>query len=324
MRTVLAPLCAATIAAVPLSAQNAAYHLQGHGCNGSGISTCAGNNDQTPSFRLASLPNEYAYPVVNTNPVPIFVFGFELFTQSNGGATVSANTAIYLDASGPGATTLTQPAFTASATGTILAHGTAGWCATTVSPPIAIGPGEVFWLGADAFGLIAPPQNNGGSAGPAAPWWRRPNYLNNGWVVSGSVSNPIWRLHCASAGATVPALTASGGPQLGQQFTLRIAGGSAMLPAFLVWANDTTTWQGLPLPLNLAPFGAPDCINYTTTDTANLLVLDAQGAGSTTVTIPNNTRLAGTRFYNQAAAVVLGANAIDLLTTSYGSGRVGF
>lgn len=152
----------------------ASYTLGASGCNGSAQSSCLTLNDLNPVLQVASLPNEYAYPVINTSAVAIQVVGFEIYTQSNTGNLERGITRLCLDNSGPNATVLTQPAAALYAQGTIEVGGTAGWYATTVVPPLVVLPGEVFWFTCEAFARIAPPQHvtTGGVAGPVNNYYR--------------------------------------------------------------------------------------------------------------------------------------------------------
>lgn len=308
--------------AAAAAAQNASYTLYGTGCNGAGVSHCIRQNDQNPSHRLASLPNEYAYPVIHGGTQPMQIVGFDMFTRSNSGLPVTGNTAIYLDNAGAGTTVHSIPALTAAATGTITVTGTVGWFTTIVEPPVIVQPGEAFWLGADAFSMIAPPQSNGGTPSPATIHWRRPTYMANAWNASGSVSLPILRVHCAGGTVDVPALTNSGNPRLGQQFTLQI-GGEPFLPAFLIWAFDDSAWLSLPIPVDLALLGAPGCFVWTSSDAPVFLFLDAQGQASFAATVPNQPVLAGFRFFNQVAATSPLANPVGIAVTNAGTGLIG-
>lgn len=312
-------LAAVAAASASILAQNTAtYSVYGTGCNHGPVSSCIAQNDQNPSLRLATLPNEYAYPVVNNSGLPMQIVGFDVYTQTNTNIAEVGISGIFPDASGAGATAFTSPAATPLATGLLTATGTAGWCSTITTPTVTVMPGETFWLGLEAFSRIAPPQMNGGNAGPTACWWRRPNYLANAWVVSGSVYNPILRVRCADVGSPVPILTATGVPQLGQSMTLNVGGGTANLPAFMIFALGDAQWLSMPIPVSLAPFGAPACQVWTSSDSFQLLVLDGMGQATMSLTVPNNAGLAGFRFYNQVAALSPGSNALSLAFSNAG------
>lgn len=59
-------LAALGLTALATAQTPATYALYGQGCNGAVVTNCLSLNDANPAHQLASLPNEYAYPVVNT------------------------------------------------------------------------------------------------------------------------------------------------------------------------------------------------------------------------------------------------------------------
>ena len=310
--------------AVTASAQTASYTLFGEGCNGVPAVNCLTLNDVNPSHQLASLPNEYAYPVQNTTGSAIQVVGFEIFTVVNTGLQQTVNTGVLLDVNGPGATTFMQPAPTNSANGTITVGNTTGWYSTSVHPPLTFQPNEVFWLHVDAYSLVAPPQHvtSGGVAGPVPNWYRRPS---NGmvWTSSVSVARQIFRVHCVPASPAVPSLTATGLPQFGTTLTLQLAGGPSFGLGFMVYASDRTQWQTIPTPVDLGLVGAPGCFLQTSSDVLDLVVLDVAGQGSSSIAIPSNPLLGGFTFHNQAAMLTPGVNALGVLLGNAGTAVVG-
>ncbi|MBK8097497.1 MAG: hypothetical protein IPK26_10335 [Planctomycetes bacterium] len=305
-------------------AQTATYQLYGEGCNGAAPANCLTLNDLNPTHQLASLPNEYAYPVINTTGLDIQVIGFEIYTTTNTGITETGKTGLIWDLSGPTATVHTRPDPTNIANGTITVANAAGWYSTALTPPIVVPAGVAFWFHVDAYSRIAPPQHTaaGGVAGPTQNWYRRPNN-NMVWTASVSVARQIFRIHCVPATPAVPYLTATGLPQFGQTLTLNVAGGVPNLPAFLVWALDNTQWFGQPTPVDLTAFGAPNCFNRTSTDEATFLVLDGSGAASSGSLIPNSPSLGGLAFFNQVAVLSPGTNTLGLLVGNAGAGVVG-
>lgn len=311
--------CWLTLAA---SAQTASYTLFGEGCNGAPVGNCLTLNDVNPTHLLASLPNEYAYPVQNTTGVPIQVVGFEIYTVTNTGLQQVGKTGILYDLSGPGATVFTRPAPDNTANGTITVDNTVGWYSTSVYPPMTFQPNEVFWLHADAYSLIAPPQHvTGGAAGPVANWYRRPS---NGmiWTSSVSVARQIFRVHCLPAVPSVPTLTATSLPQFGTTLSLQITGGPALAPGFMIYAIDRTQWQSFPTPVDLGLVGAPGCALQTSSDVLDLVLLDALGQGSSQLAIPASPLLGGFTFYNQSA-VLSPANQLGVLLGNAGTAVVG-
>ncbi len=326
MKNLLLPVVMLGVTVPAFAQSTASFTLFGEGCNGAVTTNCLSLNDVNPVMTVASLPNEYAYPVLNTTGIPIQVVGFEIFTQTNGAVTQTVNTGVLFDASGATATVHTAPAFTNAANGKITVDATQGWYSTSVYPPVTIPAGGAFWFHVDAYSLVAPPQHAtaGGMTGPTSNYWRRPNYASYAWTVSGSVARQIFRIHCKPATPTVPALLANSLPQLGTNFSLQVSGGTPNLPAFVIWAFDNTQWLTLPTPVDLALFGAPNCFNQTSSDFVTLVLLDPLGQGNTSaLAVPNDPNFNGLTWYNQAAALTPGVNAIDMLVTNAGTAVVG-
>jgi hypothetical protein len=315
-------LAACTAAA---TAQTASYTLFGEGCNGAAVTTPLSLNDVNPTLQVASLPNEYAYPVVNTTGTALTIVGFEIFTTTNTTIVETGNTGVIYDLSGPSATAHTRPDPVNCANGKITVAPVAGgaWWSTSVYPPVTIQPGVAFWFHVDAYGRIAPPQHvTGGAAGPVNNWYRRPSN-NMVWTSSVSVARQIFRLHCLPGTPSVPALLNSGLPQFGQTLTLNLSGGQPFLAGFLISAFDRTQWLSFPTPVHLAMFGAPNCYNQTSSDIVSLVLLDGTGSGSSPFTIPNNPGLGGFSWHNQATMIVPGVNSIDMLVSNAGTAVVG-
>lgn len=309
---------------LPLSsfaaAQSASYTLYGYGCNGAGVNWCISQNAQNPSLFLASLPNEYAYAVTNTSGVPMQIVGFDAFTVTNTGAVQTVNSALYHDNSGPGALSHTVPSATAIATGRMTVTNVTGWFTTIVSPPLVVAPGECFWIGLDAYSFIAPPQHANRTPGPIPAQWRRPGLA---WAATGLVYDPILRVHCAGGQVPVATLTNTGNPLLGTSMQIDLSGGQPFLPAFFFWGFTDTNWVGLPIPVDLAIFGAPGCNVWTSSETPNFLLLDPNGRATQTIAVPATATLSGFTFFNQVAMTEPAANPMGLKVSNAGRGVLG-
>lgn len=324
-RLPLAPLSLAAAVALSAAASaqvTASYTLGDPGCNGSPLSACVTLNDANPVLQVSSLPNEYAYPVVNTTSIAIQIVCFQVWTRSNSGSTTEVgNTGICLDNSGPGALTLTAPSANYISRGSITVGPTVGWYATTIVPPLRLLPGEVCWLTVDAFSRIAPPMHDtSGVNGPAANYWRR---TGTNWAASGSVFRPIYRVICASDFPTTPYVTASNPPRLGQPISLTLGGGQPQTIGFFIFSSDNTNWFGLPTPVDLAAFGAPNCFVNCAWQDVFTLPLDAQGSAAIPGTIPNFAAFNGVRFYNQGLVLAPGTNLLNLIVSNLGTGVIG-
>lgn len=122
--------------------------------------------------------------------------------------------------------------------------------------------------------------------------------------------------------AGMPWLTANGmRPLLGQPFPVFLYN----LPpdhSTLSWIGlSNTSWAGNPLPLDLAPIGAPGCTLLAAPDVAQP-VFNWGGYATWTWLVPAQPTLAGLHFYNQAAAIDH-SNALGLVFTNAGDGRLG-
>lgn len=319
------PLCLLLLATTAVAQTTASFVPYGTGCNGATVSSCLSLNDNNPVLQVASLPNEYAYPVVNTSGNAIQIVGFEIYTQSNSGLLETGKTGLLYDNSGASATVHTTPAATNVANGTITVGGTAGWYTTTVYPPVTIPAGGAFWFHVDAYSKIAPPQHNvtGGVAGPINNYYRRPSN-NMVWTSSVSVARQIFRIHCLPASPTVPTLLANQPPLLGQSFRLELSGGQPNLVGFAIWSFDNTQWANFPTPLELGFLGAPTCFNYTSAEQVATVLLDAAGNGNTPyLQLPTATAFSGLTWYNQAAMLAPGVNSLSMLFSNAATAVVG-
>ncbi len=103
----------------------------------------------------------------------------------------------------------------------------------------------------------------------------------------------------------------SGDPAVASSdFQATLSGGPSLAPAlFAIGANDQF-YLGLPLPLDMGPFGAPTCTLY---GSANLLfgtATDGSGNASLALPIPCLIDQIGATVYGQWAALDLGANPL--------------
>lgn len=311
------------LAATVYAQTPATYAEYGNGCNGNPIVTAYAINAASPTLTVSSLPNEYAFPVFNSTAAPVQVLGFDVYTRTNTLAVEVGNAGVFRDNSGAGATTHTQPAPTGEGVGTIEVTGTPGWFSVAVSPPVMVQPGEAFWVQMDAYSKIAPPQNTaGGTAAPATIYYRRPTLNAYAWTASVSVTRPILRVTAASAASAVASLIHTTLPVSGQTLSLTIQNGPALATALVSLGFSDTLWLGLPLPLDLAIVGVPNCTVFASLDHFFAVQLDGTGTGTWSLPIPNGANLHGLRFFNQA--LILGApNPLSAHLTNAGRGTIG-
>jgi hypothetical protein len=86
------------------------------------------------------------------------------------------------------------------------------------------------------------------------------------------------------------------------------------------------SWQGIPLPIDLALFGAPGCSWNVSMDITVPIQANASGTASwptNFVTIPNRPWFIGRTFYDHAALIDPAANAFGIVTTWSGRWHIG-
>lgn len=323
-RILLRTAALALLASPAFAQTTATFELFGEGCNGATLSNCLTLNDQNPTLQVSSLPNEYAYPVVNTTGGDIQIVGFEIFTVTNTGNVETVNTGLLWDASGPAATVHTQPDPTNAANGKITVTGTQGWYSTSIYPPIVVPAGVAFWFHVDAYALVAPPQHTttGGVGGPVANWYRRPS---NGmvWTRSVSVARQIFRIHCLPASPQVPTIDADQPPRLGQNINFAIGSGQSVFPGLFIVGLDGTQWAGFPTPVDLGLLGAPGCRFYSSSDVISQVTFNASGVATVGLSVPNLPTLSGVELFVQGGALSPGANALSVIFSGAGKGVIG-
>ncbi|HKB15588.1 MAG TPA: hypothetical protein VKF62_05950 [Planctomycetota bacterium] len=104
---------------------------------------------------------------------------------------------------------------------------------------------------------------------------------------------------CAGAGGYVPSIGASGGaPTLGNaSFAITLANATGGGSAFLVLGASDVSWLGVPLPIDLAPFGGPGCPLLVSGDVLIAWPVSGSGPGGGSALVPTpipaNPSLAG-------------------------------
>ncbi len=96
-----------------------------------------------------------------------------------------------------------------------------------------------------------------------------------------------------------PGLTTGGGaaPRLGSALTF--VGNQVPGAAVLFFGASTTSWNGNPLPIDGASFGAPGCLLLTGADVDLPLPSTGPGSAATSLGIPSLASLHGARLYAQ-------------------------
>ncbi len=122
------------------------------------------------------------------------------------------------------------------------------------------------------------------------------------WVLSGRPFVESYGAGCSGAVAS-----ASGVPAVGSSFTLELDAAVAV-PALLFLGASDTTWNGLSLPLDLGPLGAPGCSLLTGPQAMVANGTDITGHAGQSVFIPAEAGLIGRTVYAQWATMDAAAN----------------
>jgi hypothetical protein len=122
-----------------------------------------------------------------------------------------------------------------------------------------------------------------------------------------------------------PRLTAAGGPpRIGEDFVLGASPVSVHLlsRAFGILGTSTTSWNGFPLPLALAPFGAPGCALLVGID--DVVPLTRNGlTAAWTLPIPFDRRLVGRELDVQVLVLDPGVNPAGMVLSDGGRILIG-
>jgi len=147
------------------------------------------------------------------------------------------------------------------------------------------------------------------------------------YVVSGPsiASFTLFGQGCTGP-AGVPSLAAVGSalPRLGATFVVRLASlpTSPFNLPFGVIGYDATSWNGMPLPVALDPFGFTGCQAWIAP--ANSVTLNnGAGVADWNIFVPLDLDLLGADFYLQGAVLVPGFNPGGVVFSNAGHGVVG-
>jgi hypothetical protein len=143
-------------------------------------------------------------------------------------------------------------------------------------------------------------------------------------TTTGTMSRNYGLVFCflAPTSNATPVLAATGRPILNTTFSVDLSNALASTPALLLTGVSKTLWGTLPLPLDLTSLGAPGCQLLCSPDLVFGLVTDTAGRAKLPLSIPNDQRLNGLRWFNQYA-VIDPVNALRLAFSNGGEAIVG-
>lgn len=97
-------------------------------------------------------------------------------------------------------------------------------------------------------------------------------------------------------------------PRLGEDLTLRLSNVPDGDGHYIAFGFSTTDWFGIPLPLDMNPFGLFGCTLYISAEFAANTTTAVGGVADVTFTLPNLGNLLGVTFYNQGFVLDPGVN----------------
>jgi hypothetical protein len=209
---------------------------------------------------------------------------------------------------------------------------TNGWQGAPLASPVPLSTGQDVWIvWGPINGSQASVQGTGAGAQPqrgsfdGGLTWNGP-FQSNQWkfrMWSGPAGHfEVFGSGCAGS-AGVPRLSWSGLPMAGTSFDVRLDRAPANTVAALILGDSATTWNGLPLPLSLAPFGAPSCSLLASLTATLGTGVDPAGTASVALALPANPALAGFPFWCQWFCLDVPANAFGLTFSNGGAVVVG-
>lgn len=121
--------------------------------------------------------------------------------------------------------------------------------------------------------------------------------------------------------AGTPYLFSPAVPSVGTDFPVIVANVPPSAVSLLVIGASNTTWNGLPLPIDLGAFGAPGCNLYVSGD---VFLPATNYNGTVYVALPlARTLRPSTRFFVQGLAVDLAANPLGVVFSNAAAATVG-
>ncbi len=123
---------------------------------------------------------------------------------------------------------------------------------------------------------------------------------------------------CRGSHGGTPFMAFSGGnPTVGGLHAHQVLSAPPSTLAWNVIGGSNTNFQGLPLPFDCAPLGAPGCRIYCSQDAVLSSGIDATGFGEFSLTYPRDRALAGQTYYTQFLIFNPPANQLGLIVSNY-------
>lgn len=205
------------------------------------------------------------------------------------------------------------------------------WQGAPLTTPVPLTAGQTVWV---VWGCVNGSQSSIQSSGAGAQYR---GSFDGGATWTGPFSGQQWKFRIWSGpaghyeifgvgcngGAGVPRLSWFGLPMAGTSFNVHLERAVASSAALLVLGDSNTTYNGVPLPFNLAPLGASACTLLSSVTATIATATDVTGQSVLALTIPANPTLAGIQFWNQWACLDPTANLFGFAFSNGGAATVG-
>jgi subtilisin family serine protease len=168
-----------------------------------------------------------------------------------------------------------------------------------------------------------------GVAGATLPIYFRPN-CGGPWGGPADFGLAVRFLVAGAGGGVEPILWNQGVPEVGRAFAVQLSRGVPNGSALLLLGMSRDVRNGVPLPIDLTPQGAPGCALMVSDDGSPwggsaviATSTDNQGEASVALAIPSSPSLVGITFYCQYSAIDPAANALGSSWSRGGAARIG-
>lgn len=151
-------------------------------------------------------------------------------------------------------------------------------------------------------------------------------YANGAKATSGTLSTNyglVNRFNYSGPAQNSPVMFPIGRPILGTPFQVNLGNAPANTGAALIFGVSTTSWNGIPLPLDLTAFGAKGCRLYVSFDATFPTATDSRGQATLALPIPSDNGFLNAPFNLQFLLLDPGANSMGLTLTNGGAGKLG-
>jgi hypothetical protein len=126
----------------------------------------------------------------------------------------------------------------------------------------------------------------------------------------------IMGLMSPGGGGAIPQLNFTGAPNIGSAFTLELSQARVSTQAVLLVGISNSQWGQLNLPFDMGGIGAPNCMALASGEIPVGFLVNAAGAASLTINVPNDKSLIQANWFQQVFVYDPPANTLGIVTTN--------